>query len=36
MAPSARTDLAKSAGLTYLPPREPAVLGDVWMKIIQR
>ncbi len=29
-------EFAKSAGLTYLPPREPAVLGDVWMKIIQR
>ncbi|SEM28528.1 transporter substrate-binding domain-containing protein [Bradyrhizobium sp. OK095] len=26
----------KQAGLTYLPPREPAILGDVWMKIIQR
>jgi ABC-type amino acid transport substrate-binding protein len=24
------------AGLTYLPPREPAILGDVWTKIIQR
>jgi ABC-type amino acid transport substrate-binding protein len=26
----------KQAGLTYLPPREPAILGDVWTKIIQR
>jgi ABC-type amino acid transport substrate-binding protein len=26
--------LAQSAGLTYLPPREPAILGDVWMKIL--
>ncbi len=26
----------KQAGLTYLAPREPAILGDVWMKIIQR
>lgn len=26
----------KQAGLTYLPPREPAILGDVWGKIIQR
>jgi len=26
----------KQAGLTYLPPREPAILGDVWMQIIQR
>ena len=25
--------LAKAAGLTYLPPREPAILGDVWLKI---
>lgn len=24
------------AGLTYLPPREPAILGDVWTKIFQR
>ena len=29
-------DFGKRAGLTYLPPREPAILGDVWMKIIQR
>ncbi|MBR0706505.1 substrate-binding periplasmic protein [Bradyrhizobium liaoningense] len=29
-------ELGKQAGLTYLPPREPAILGDVWMKIIQR
>jgi ABC-type amino acid transport substrate-binding protein len=29
-------DFAKEAGLTYLPPREPAILGDVWEKIIQR
>lgn len=26
----------KQAGLTYLPPREPAILGDVWTTIIQR
>ena len=26
----------RQAGLTYLPPREPAILGDVWTKIIQR
>jgi ABC-type amino acid transport substrate-binding protein len=26
----------KQAGLTYLPPREPAILGDVWRQIIQR
>jgi ABC-type amino acid transport substrate-binding protein len=28
--------LAKAAGLTYLPPREPAILGDVWLKIFQK
>jgi ABC-type amino acid transport substrate-binding protein len=27
-------ELAQAAGLTYLPPREPAVLGDVWLKIL--
>jgi ABC-type amino acid transport substrate-binding protein len=26
--------LAKNAGLTYLPPREPAILGDVWLKVL--
>jgi ABC-type amino acid transport substrate-binding protein len=29
-------DFARQTGLTYLPPREPAILGDVWEKIIQR
>lgn len=29
-------EFGKQAGLTYLPPREPAILGDVWTKIIQR
>lgn len=29
-------ELGKQSGLTYLPPREPAILGDVWTKIIQR
>jgi ABC-type amino acid transport substrate-binding protein len=29
-------DLAKASGLTYLPPREPAILGDVWLKIFQK
>lgn len=28
--------LAKAAGLTYLPPREPAILGDVWLKIFRK
>jgi ABC-type amino acid transport substrate-binding protein len=27
-------DLAQQAGLTYLPPREPAVLGDAFQKIL--
>ena len=29
-------EFGKQAGLTYLPPREPAILGDVWKQIIQR
>ncbi|QQO23246.1 transporter substrate-binding domain-containing protein [Bradyrhizobium diazoefficiens] len=29
-------EFGKQSGLTYLPPREPAILGDVWTKIIQR
>ncbi|MBR0791638.1 transporter substrate-binding domain-containing protein [Bradyrhizobium manausense] len=29
-------EFGRQAGLTYLPPREPAVLGDVWTKILQR
>lgn len=29
-------EFGKQAGLTYLEPREPAILGDVWTKIIQR
>lgn len=29
-------EFGKQAGLTYLPPREPAILGDVWKLIIQR
>lgn len=29
-------ELAKAAGVTYLPPREPAVLGDVLMQILQK
>jgi ABC-type amino acid transport substrate-binding protein len=28
--------LGQAAGLTYLPPREPAILGDVWLKILQK
>lgn len=30
------TALARAAGLSYLPPREPVILGDVWMKILQK
>jgi ABC-type amino acid transport substrate-binding protein len=30
------TALAETAGLTYLPPREPAVLGDAMMKVLQK
>ncbi len=29
-------EFAKQVGLTYLPPRKPAILGDVWQKIIGR
>jgi ABC-type amino acid transport substrate-binding protein len=29
-------EFGKQAGLTFLPPREPAILGDVWSQIIQR
>jgi ABC-type amino acid transport substrate-binding protein len=29
-------ELARAAGLTYLPPREPAVLGDVLQQILQK
>lgn len=29
-------ELARSAGLTYLPPREPIVLGDVLRQILQK
>ena len=28
--------LAQAAGLTYLPPREPAILGDIWLKIFRK
>jgi ABC-type amino acid transport substrate-binding protein len=28
-------EFARSAGLTFLPPREPAILGDAMMKAIQ-
>lgn len=36
MAAGKLAEFGKQAGLTYLPPREPAILGDVWTKIIQR
>jgi ABC-type amino acid transport substrate-binding protein len=28
--------LGQTAGLTYLPPREPAILGDVWQQVLQK
>jgi ABC-type amino acid transport substrate-binding protein len=28
--------LGQAAGLTYLPPREPAILGDVWQQELQK
>jgi ABC-type amino acid transport substrate-binding protein len=29
-------ELGRAAGLTYLPPREPAILGDIWLKVLQK
>jgi ABC-type amino acid transport substrate-binding protein len=29
-------ELGKAAGLTYLAPREPMILGDIWLKVLQR
>jgi ABC-type amino acid transport substrate-binding protein len=29
-------ELAKTAGLSYLAPREPIILGDVWQKVLQK
>jgi ABC-type amino acid transport substrate-binding protein len=29
-------ELGRAAGLTYLPPREPMILGDIWLKVLQR
>jgi ABC-type amino acid transport substrate-binding protein len=29
-------ELGKAAGLTYLAPREPIILGDVWQKVLQK
>ena len=28
--------LGQAIGLTYLPPREPAILGDVWQQVLQK
>jgi ABC-type amino acid transport substrate-binding protein len=28
--------LGQAVGLTYLPPREPAILGDVWQQVLQK
>lgn len=36
MAEGKIAELGKQAGLTYLPPREPTILGNVWKQIIQR
>jgi ABC-type amino acid transport substrate-binding protein len=35
-AAGAIAELGRTAGLTYLPPREPIILGDVWLKIFQK
>jgi ABC-type amino acid transport substrate-binding protein len=29
-------ELGRAAGLTYLPPREPLILGDVWLQVLQK
>ncbi len=29
-------EFGRTAGLTYLAPREPIILGDVWLKILQK
>jgi ABC-type amino acid transport substrate-binding protein len=29
-------ELGRTAGLTYLPPREPVVLGGTWQKVLQK
>jgi ABC-type amino acid transport substrate-binding protein len=34
LAAGTMADLAKAAGLTYLPPREPAILGEVSLKAL--
>lgn len=28
--------LGQAVGLTYLPPREPIILGDVWQQVLQK
>jgi ABC-type amino acid transport substrate-binding protein len=33
-AKGAIVQLAREAGLSYLPPREPIILGDVWSKVL--
>ncbi len=35
IASGALAELARSAGLTYLPPREPVILGDAFQRIIR-
>jgi ABC-type amino acid transport substrate-binding protein len=29
-------EFGRAAGLTYLSPREPAILGDVWLQVLQK
>jgi ABC-type amino acid transport substrate-binding protein len=36
MAEGKIAEFGRQTGLTYLPPREPAIRGDVWQKIIKR
>ena len=35
-AAGAIANLARTAGLTYLPPVEPAILGDEFLKVLQK
>lgn len=36
MAEGRIAEFGRQAGLTYLPPGEPAIVGDVWQTIIRR
>jgi ABC-type amino acid transport substrate-binding protein len=35
-AAGALAELGRTAGLTYLPPREPTILRDAWLKVLQK